>query len=79
MLETAADELSPKELGEFTLMLTDLEQRNMDRIQEDISWFIKKFDYRFENEGWKNSKDAVERTANKMRGWCVGKEPIPEE
>ena len=22
---------------------------------------------------------AVERTANKMRGWCVGKEPIPEE
>ncbi len=79
LLETAADELSPKELGEFTLMLTDLEQKNMDRIQEDISWFIKKFDYRFENEGWKNSKDAVERTANKMRGWCVGKEPIPEE
>ncbi len=79
LLETAAEELSPKELGEFTLMLTELEQRNMDRIQEDISWFIKKFDYRFENEGWKNSKDAVERTANKMRGWCVGKEPIPEE
>jgi hypothetical protein len=47
----------------------------MDRIQEDISWFIKKFDYRFENESWKNSKDAVERTVNKVRGWCVGKEP----
>ena len=48
----------------------------MDRIQEDISWFIKKFDYRYENESWKNSKDAGERTVNKARGWCVGKEPI---
>ena len=51
----------------------------MDRIQEDISWFIKKFDYRYQNEPWKNSQDAVPRTVNKLRGWCIGDEPNPRE
>ena len=79
LLEAAAQELGPKDLGEFVQIVTKLEQENFDRIQEDISWFIKKFDYRYENESWKNSKDAVERTVNKARGWCVGKEPIDTE
>ena len=67
---TAAEELPAKELGEFLITVSDLEKRNLDRIQEDISWFIKKFDYRYEKEDWKNSRDAVERTANKMQGDC---------
>ncbi len=75
LLEVATEELGPRELGEFISVLTKMEQENLDRIQEDISWFIKKFDYRYEKDDWKNSKDAVERTVNKMRGWCVGKEP----
>ena len=75
LLEAATQELGAKELGQFVETVTRLEKENMDRIQEDISWFIKKFDYRYENESWKNSKDAVERTVNKARGWCVGKEP----
>ena len=79
LLETATRELGAKELGRFVDTVVKLEKDNMDRIQEDISWFIKKFDYRYENESWKNSKDAVERTVNKARGWCVGKEPIDTE
>ncbi|MGN0395989.1 MAG: DUF6062 family protein [Coprococcus sp.] len=34
---------------------------NMERINDDISWFIDKFDYRYKNEPWKNSKDAIPR------------------
>ena len=79
LLEAATEELGAKELGRFTETVMQLEKENMDRIQEDISWFIKKFDYRYENESWKNSKDAVERTVNKVRGWCVGKEPNNNE
>ena len=75
LLETAVQELNANDLGRFVDTVVKLERENMDRIQEDISWFIKKFDYRYENESWKNSKDAVERTVNKARGWCVGKEP----
>ncbi len=79
LLEVAAEELSGKELGAFVTALSEMEKKNLDRIQEDISWFIKKFDYRYEKESWKNSRDAVERTVNKTRGWCVGKEPNEEE
>ena len=79
LLEAAREELAPKELGELISVLTKAERENMDRMQEDISWFIKKFDYRYEKESWGNSKDAVERTVNKLRGWCVGKEPNPED
>ena len=79
LIRTAADDLSPKECAEFIHELNRLENRNMDRMQEDISWFIRKFDYRFQNEPWKNSQDAVPRTVNKLRGWCVGDEPFPED
>ena len=75
LLAAAAEELHAKELGEFVRALARVERENLDRIQEDISWFIKKFDYRYEKEDWKNSKDAVERTVNKTRGWAVGREP----
>ena len=79
LLEAARGELGPKDLGELIRVLTKAQRENMDRIQEEISWFIKKFDYRYEKESWGNSRDAVERTVNKLRGWCVGKEPNPEE
>ena len=48
-------------------------------MQEDVSWFCRKFDYRYYDEPWYNSRDAVERTVNKLRGWCVGAEPNPKE
>ncbi|MBR4352654.1 MAG: hypothetical protein IKQ01_06250 [Bacteroidales bacterium] len=75
LLEAAPAELGAKDLGEFVSTVARLQTENLDRMQEDISWFIKKFDYRYEKESWGTSKDAVERTVNKLRGWCVGKEP----
>lgn len=79
LLEAAQAEMAPKEQGELISVITRLQKVNMDRMQEDISWFIKKFDYRYDKESWGNSKDAVERTVNQLRGWCVGKEPNPED
>lgn len=79
LIRVAQKELKAKELCEFVDLLADMEAKNFERMQEDISWFIKKFDYRFVNEPWKNSADAVPRTVNKLRGWCVGDEPNPKE
>lgn len=79
LIRMAPDELPAKEVGPFVSMLCDLTEKSMERIQEDISWFIKKFDYRYQNEPWKNSQDAVPRTVNKLRGWCIGDEPNPRE
>ncbi|MBR6030283.1 MAG: ABC transporter substrate-binding protein [Clostridia bacterium] len=79
LVRTGREELSPKEFAPFCELLTSLTNSNLDRIQEDVSWFIKKFDYRYSAEPWKNSQDAVPRTVNKLRGWCVGDEPNPKE
>lgn len=79
LIRLAPDELPAKDLSDFVDKLTGMETANLNRMQEDISWFIKKFDYRFVNEPWHNSQDAVERTVNKLRGWCIGQEPNPKE
>ncbi len=34
---------------------------SMDSLYEDVSLFIKKFDYRFDDLPWGNSKDSIER------------------
>lgn len=56
--------------------LTDLKQlylANMKRVKEDLEWYIQKYDYRFKDEPWKNSKDAVERSLTKLNSIYEGK------
>ena len=43
----------------------------MERVNGDLDWFIKKFDYRFQNEPWKNSKDAIQRSILKTNSLFV--------
>ena len=49
-------------------MTIDIFEQNLDRTIEDVEWFIKKFDYRYKDEPWKNSKDALVRTMYKTNG-----------
>ena len=39
----------------------------LETLTEDVSWFCKKFDYRYDEEPWYNSKDAVERAVKFLR------------
>ena len=68
LLDVAERKLSQREKEQILPLLMDTMNRNLDRIQEDIDWFIEKYDYRNENEPWKNSKDAVQRTIQKING-----------
>lgn len=79
LMRYAPEELSSNELADFTDTLVKLETEAFDRMQEEIGWFIRKFDYRFASEPWKNSLDSVERSVNKLCGWCVGQEPYPKD
>lgn len=49
-------------------LLCSLMERELARIQEDIDWFVEKYDYRNKDADWKNSKDAVPRTMQKITG-----------
>lgn len=66
LLECAEKELSGKALLEAKQKLTELEIENLKRINGDVNWFTKKFDYRYQNEPWKNAKDAPKRAMEKL-------------
>lgn len=67
MMEYAKVKLPKKRYSEFEKVAKALEEAYYAELNEDISWFCKKFDYRYENEPWKNSKDAVERAIKFLR------------
>ncbi len=79
LLKIAADELDAAELARFTGTLASLMKENLKRVEDEVEWFTLKFDYRNQSKPWNNSKDAVERTVNKLSSWCVGDEPNPKE
>lgn len=66
LLKFGANELSGKALDEFNKTTTNLYLENMKRVNDDIEWFINKFDYKYKDEPWKNSKDAVPRAMTKL-------------
>ena len=65
LYEHASSSLSGNTLTDFINELNQLYLNNMKRVRDDLDWFIDKFDYRYVNEPWKNSKDALPRTINK--------------
>ncbi len=66
LYEKAAENLKGNELEEFTTSLNKIYLENMKRVRDDLEWFTDKFDYRYVNEPWKNSKDALPRAMQKI-------------
>lgn len=63
--DQAAEYLSKELLDTFLSDIQSAYFSNMQRMQEDLEWFINKFDYRYQNEPWKNAKDALPRAVLK--------------
>ena len=60
-LEYARVKLDKKSFAVFAKQLSDVQSAYISSLKDDVSWFCKKFDYRYDNEPWGNSKDSVER------------------
>lgn len=75
LLEKGAQRFQKKKLGEYTKILSGVVEGYLATLTEDISWFCKKFDYRYEDEPWKNSKDSVERAIKFLRADLHGAPP----
>lgn len=65
LFDRAGDFLSKEAAAAFIEDINTVYFNNMARMQEDIEWFINKFDYRYQNEPWKNAKDALPRAVMK--------------
>ena len=48
--------------------LLELARENLVRVKEDLDHFVSMFDYRSAGKDWKNSRDAVSRSMQKLRG-----------
>lgn len=68
VLEGADTYLKGDKRKEFYDIVLPLMHDNMNRIYEDVAWFIEKYDYKNKDADWKNSKDAIQRGMQKLRG-----------
>lgn len=62
LFDESANYLKGAELDDFITCLNEIYFSNIERVNGDVDWFITKFDYRFDKEPWKNSKDALVRS-----------------
>ena len=67
MCEASVRYLKEKDQEEFFNDMFPVMEKNMERIYEDVSWFIEKFDYKNVNADWKDSKDALQRGMQKLK------------
>lgn len=68
MNEYAKNKLPKKVYREFSEQCLGVINSYFDGLSEDVTHFCRKFDYRYENEPWGNSKDAIERSIKFLKG-----------
>lgn len=75
-LEAAQGEVK-KNYSDFYKSVTEPTYKYFDELRADVSWFCKKFDYRYDNEPWGNSRDSADRARKFLRGDKEYREPSP--
>lgn len=68
LIEYASKKMDKKLFREFFDVAQGIEEKYIDTLSGDVSWFCKKFDYRYEEEPWYNSKDSVARSIKFLTG-----------
>ncbi|MDP4092212.1 MAG: DUF6062 family protein [Bacillota bacterium] len=70
LLAGAKKYMEIRDMASFVDTLIDMQKTNLERIKGEVGWFNKKFDYRFANEPWGNSRDSIQRSIQKLSGYC---------
>ncbi|MBO7763168.1 MAG: hypothetical protein J6T24_10260 [Clostridia bacterium] len=68
LLESGKRNLPKKLYADYAAAVIAPVDRYLEALSGDVSWFCKKFDYRYGEEPWYNSKDAVERAIAFLSG-----------
>lgn len=77
MLDYASGRMNRKIFPLFYDMAHGIQKKYIKSLSGDVSWFCKKFDYRYDEEPWYNSKDSVKR-AIQFLGGSFGEEEQPK-
>ncbi len=68
MIEYASKKMPKKYFRDFYECAHGIEETYVKSLESDVSWFCKKFDYRYDEEPWYNSKDSVYRAIKFLSG-----------
>jgi hypothetical protein len=71
LLDMAARTLSGNQQQEFAQSILGSMKRTLGEDEADLEWFTLKFDYRNQAKPWGNSRNALERTVNRLRSKCI--------
>lgn len=76
LLASCGGPLPGKDKLVFLKRVNELERRALGALEEDLAWFIQKFDYRNTEKPWGNAKDALPRAVNALMGQLVQDETV---
>ena len=79
LLRLAPEQLPNAQFDWFYETVPTVFKNNIARVQEDLDWFIAKYDYRNAGADWKNSRDAVSRTMEKLQGLHPADPPFKKD
>lgn len=68
LLAYAKGELRGRSFHDFYHLLSEIEERRMQLLREQIGGFCRKFDYRYAQQPWEGERDAPERVIRFLRG-----------
>ena len=74
LLEAVQQHMSGKDAADFTARLADRQNAGMKRLEDELLWFTKKFDYMNRDEPWGTSRDSIPRTIRKLHGETLERE-----
>ena len=69
VLKVAAEVFSKKEISELLSILIPVQEKNLKRLEDELYWYIQKYDYRNQDKPWGNSRDALPRIMQKLTGY----------
>lgn len=73
LVRLSEQKLSTADREEFLDSMAGLQSENFARVKEELLWFISKFDYRFKDRPWGNSKDSLKRAILKIASYDTEK------
>ncbi len=68
MIDYASKKMNKRTFSDFYDLVHKIEIEHVKSLENDVSWFCKKFDYRYDEEPWYNSKDSVARSIKFLSG-----------
>lgn len=67
LINEAKNKFSKKEFQIFKEEITNVQMKYCKELENDLEWFINKFDSRYSDEPWYNSKDSIYRAREILR------------